>query len=280
MTQLLSPRRLATVLLAIGLAPGPALAAEPAGFPKPSPSFGCDSAHTRTERLVCSNVATADLDFQLGQDYLATMAHAADPARLQRDQKAWLAQRNRCTDTACLDKAYTERIAALKQVPRAEWKTYRNESLGIAFEYLSSRRVVRCAADQTQGERACLRLVGWNMGLSDYLMGFDIQRGALEPVAKEGAGFMEDPNKPGQWITTFGPGQATVERFAGPGWQGMQATVACGIMDKETGFHAAAGSCYWAVLSNGARAVVIDTEGLLGTDDDTMRSVRTFRFLK
>lgn len=280
MTPSLSPRQLAATLLAIGLAHSVALAATPAVPAKPYSSFGCDNARTRTERLVCSNAATGDLDVKLGQDYLTAMNQAADPARLQREQKAWLGQRNRCADTACLDRAYAARIAALKQVPRAEWKTYRNERLGISFDYLNSRRVVTCPVEQASGDVGCLRLMGWNMGTSDYLMGFVTLRGALEPVARESAGFTEDPDKPGQWITTFGPGRSTVERFDGPGWKGMQATIACGISDKETGFHAAAGDCYWAVLSNGVRAVVIDTEGLLGTDDDTMRSVHSLRFLK
>ena len=50
-----------------------------------------------------------------------------------------------------------------------------------------------------------------------------------------------------------------VERFSGAGWRGMRATITCGISDPETGFHAAGGECYWAVLSNGKRAAVANT---------------------
>ncbi|MBY4723388.1 MULTISPECIES: hypothetical protein [Burkholderia] len=57
----------------------------------------------------------------------------------------------------------------------------------------------------------------------------------------------------------------------------MRATIT-GISDPETGFHAAGGDCYWAVLSNGKRAVVANTQGIVGTDDATMHSVSSFRF--
>ncbi|WP_010093251.1 hypothetical protein [Burkholderia ubonensis] len=38
------------------------------------------------------------------------------------------------------------------------------------------------------------------------------------------------------------------------------------------------GECYWAVLSNGRRAAVATTQGIIGTDDATLHSVSTFRF--
>lgn len=176
--------------------------------------------------------------------------------------------------------ADTARTTTRRPALHAGWKTYRNPALGISFEYRSDRWVVPCSAGPAPGEGGCVKLMGRKLGTSDYLMAFSVLRGALEPVAEEEAGFTPDESQPGQWITTFGLGQSTVERFAAPGWQGMEATISCGVSDKETGFHAAGGSCYWAVLSNGQRAVVIDTEGLLGNDDDSMRSVRTFRFLK
>jgi hypothetical protein len=68
------------------------------------------------------------------------------------------------------------------------------------------------------------------------------------------------------------------EHFSGSGWQGIHATVSCGISDPESGFHAAAGDCYWAVVSNGKHSIIADTEGVIGTDDATMRSVNSIRF--
>jgi hypothetical protein len=64
-------------------------------------------------------------------------------------------------------------------------------------------------------------------------------------------------------------------------WTGRPTgTISCGVSDPETGFHAAGGDCFWAVMSNGKRAVVVDTEGLLGNDPATMRSVESFQFLR
>ena len=55
--------------------------------------------------------------------------------------------------------------------------------------------------------------------------------------------------------------------------------VTCGISDAETGFHAAGGECLWAVIGDGERAVVASTQGILGLDDDTMRTLTSIRFL-
>ncbi|MCA8243693.1 MULTISPECIES: hypothetical protein [Burkholderia] len=58
----------------------------------------------------------------------------------------------------------------------------------------------------------------------------------------------------------------------------MHATMTCGVSDPETGFHAAGGECYWAVPGNGKRAAIAGSDGIVGTDDATLRSVSTFRF--
>jgi hypothetical protein len=60
----------------------------------------------------------------------------------------------------------------------------------------------------------------------------------------------------------------------------MRATVTCSISDPETGFHAAAGECSWAVLGYGKRAAVVNTQGVVGTDAATMRSIYSFRFTR
>lgn len=236
-------------------------------------SFDCGAARRPAERSICADKALSALDDQLDAAYRAAMAEAVDPPALARGQWVWLGQRDRCSDAACLQRAYRERIAAIGAVPRAGWATYSDPRLGIAFDYLANRRVAPCPSSSGP---ACVMLVAPGMRRGDYLIEFKLVKGPLEAVARSEAGF--EPQD-GRWMTTFGRfDPVAVERFAGPGWSGMRATLTCGV-DDANGFHAAAGSCLWVVVSNGQRAVVADTEGLVGGDPATWRSVASLRFL-
>ncbi|KVV00618.1 lysozyme inhibitor LprI family protein [Burkholderia ubonensis] len=235
----------------------------------------CSAAKTHTDRLICGDKALVSADGALASAYDATVDAAADPRAVIVSQRAWLTQRDACGDAACVAAAYRDRAAALKQVKPAGWKTYRDPALGISFEYLANRQVKK-PCPVLGGDR-CVAIVGRNMTNSNYFIAFEIVDGALEPVAEQEAGFERQDD--GKWMSTFGRGTPQeVERFTGPGWRGMRATITCGISDPETGFHAAGGECYWAVLSNGKRAAVANTQGIVGTDDATMHSVSTFRF--
>ncbi|MGZ2746914.1 lysozyme inhibitor LprI family protein [Burkholderia stagnalis] len=235
----------------------------------------CSAAKTRTDRLICDDKALVSADSALASAYDATVDAAADPRAVIQSQRAWLRQRDACGDAACAAAAYQDRMAALKQVKQAGWKTYRDPALGISFEYLANRQVKK-PCPVLGGDR-CVAIVGRGMINSDYFIAFEIVDGALEPVAEKEAGFERQEN--GKWMSTYGRGTPQeVERFSGPGWRGMRATITCGISDPETGFHAAGGDCYWAVLSNGKRAAVANTQGIVGTDDATLHSVSTFRF--
>ncbi|WP_446904139.1 lysozyme inhibitor LprI family protein [Burkholderia sp. YIM B11467] len=238
-------------------------------------SIDCTRAKTRTDHLICGDKALVSADSTLSSAYYDAIGIAADQPAVIRSQRVWLAQRDACADAACLATAYRDRTAALKQVTHAGWKTYRDPALGISFEYLANRQVKKpCPA--IGGDR-CVAIVGRNMTYSNYFIAFEIVDGALEPVAEKEAGFEKQDD--GKWMTTYGRSAAQeVERFSGPGWRGMRATITCGISDPETGFHAAGGECYWAVLSNGKRSAVANTQGIVGTDDATLHSVSTFRF--
>ena len=75
-------------------------------------SFDCRRASTRVEVLICSDPVLSSLDDQLGARYKAADASRALPA-LRDEQRAWLAQRARCADAACLGDMYRRRIADL-----------------------------------------------------------------------------------------------------------------------------------------------------------------------
>ncbi|MDN7911704.1 lysozyme inhibitor LprI family protein [Burkholderia cepacia] len=258
-----------------GIRPGLALAVIGLSLSAHADGIQCARATTRTEHLICADEALMSADSALSNAYYDAVGIAADQQAVIRSQRAWLTQRDACADAACIATAYRDRTAALKQVKHAGWKTYHDPALGISFEYLANRQVKKPCPEG--GSDHCVAIVGRNMTYSSRFISFEIVDGALEPVAEKEAGFVKQDD--GKWVTSYGPGiPQEVERFSGPGWHGMSATIVCGISDPETGFHAAGGECYWAVLSNGKRSAVAGTQGIVGTDDATLHSVSTFRF--
>jgi uncharacterized protein len=236
-------------------------------------SFDCEAASGRAETLICADEALGQLDYELAEAWEATVDYAAEPAALIRSQRAWLRTRNACRDSACIATAYRERIPVVRATPRAGWAVYRDPRLGLTFEYLANREVRACP----EGFERCAAVHGWLNGRPDrLLMAFQAFDGPLEAVAQSEAGF--EPRN-GGWFTTYGRFEPQpVEPFQSQGLQGLQSGVVCGLSD-ETGFHAAAGECYWGVLSDGRRSVVITTQGIGGLDAETRHSVDTLQFL-
>jgi uncharacterized protein len=77
-------------------------------------SFDCAKASTLVEKAICSESQLSDLDDSLQQSYKKAMASTHDAAALKSDQRAWLTNvRNKCPDSACLKRVYTERVASL-----------------------------------------------------------------------------------------------------------------------------------------------------------------------
>ncbi|MBN3760987.1 hypothetical protein [Burkholderia sp. Ac-20365] len=159
----------------------------------------------------------------------------------------------------------------MKQVKLAGYATYRDPVLEVSFDYLANRQVKKsCSAD-----RVCsLALLGKNMGPSHYILRFTLKAGDLETAAED-AGFERQDD--GRWMTKYGPGVPTEpDAFSGRGWKGIRATTACGVWDPETGMHT--GECVQAAIRNGTRSAVVDSEGSLGLDEPSTRSVESFRF--
>src|SRR6187401_325360 len=76
-------------------------------------SFDCAKASTFVEKAICSDQELSGMDDQLARLYKAARAAATNASTLEAEQKSWLSSRDRCTDGACLTKAYADRIAAL-----------------------------------------------------------------------------------------------------------------------------------------------------------------------
>jgi hypothetical protein len=109
------------------------------------------------------------------------------------------------------------------------------------------------------------------------LLTVQVFAGSLETVAAAEAGFERDAG--GRLMTTYGRfAPVAVEAFEVNGRSGLRAVVTCGISEPETGFHAAAGECLWAVVSDGAQSVVISSSGFGNGLEAAEAAVRTIRF--
>lgn len=161
-------------------------------------------------------------------------------------------------------------LSSAEPAPQAE-RTYTAPGLGIAFDYAPGRRVGPCPEGP---DPACVALFEGDR----HLISFQTYPGALEEVAAREAGFQR--NDAGVLMTTYGRfTPVAVEPFDGAGWKGLKATITCGVSDEDTGFHAAGGECLWAVVGDGRRAVVANTQGRYGLDDQTLASLTSIRFL-
>lgn len=81
------------------------------------PSFDCGKAHTRNERLICSDAELAALDRDTGRLHARAKAAAPNASAFRRQNDAeWKQREARCRDKACLLAWYAHRRAQLQQV--------------------------------------------------------------------------------------------------------------------------------------------------------------------
>ncbi|KAG0754456.1 hypothetical protein G6F22_020987 [Rhizopus arrhizus] len=92
-------------------------------------SFDCNKAVGTTERLICSDAETSALDGKLQGAYEAALAatDAYGKKELTKEQRNWIKYaRDICQDSACLQQAYTSRIAMLarneERIADGEWR--------------------------------------------------------------------------------------------------------------------------------------------------------------
>ena len=237
-------------------------------------SFNCSKAGTSTEKTICANKALSSLDEQLAKAYESVILLSDQPDIIKSHQQEWLRNiRDKCEDENCLKSAYERRLAQLAAEKQPDWKTFRDDNLGIEFSFPGNRKVkVGC-----RGSNNCIALIGKHMLNSEYLIAFEVFDGDLEKIATEKTVF-EKKNK-SVWIARGRFSEQPAVPFAGLGWQGLKSTVDCGISDKM-GFHAGAGECLWVVISNDRRSVVADTQGIIGNDEASLRSIQSIRFTK
>ena len=147
-------------------------------------------------------------------------------------------------------------------------------AFGATFDKAAGLQMRPC--DEETGPRCMILFDPTAEEFMRDLLTVQVHAGALETVAAEEAGFVR--NAEGRLMTTYGRFEpVAVESFEVNGNSGLRAVVACGVSDPETGFHAAAGECLWAVVSDGAQSVVISSSGFgngLEAAEVAVRSIR------
>ena len=147
-------------------------------------------------------------------------------------------------------------------------------AFGVAFDHAAGLQTRPCEADMPR----CTILFdpAAEAHMRD-LVTIQTHDGALDVVAAAEAGF--ERNAEGRLMTTYGRGQPNeVEAFEVNGRSGLRSGVVCGIDDPETGFHAAAGECLWAVVSDGTKSVVISSNGYSSGMEAATAVVDSIRF--
>jgi uncharacterized protein YecT (DUF1311 family) len=80
-----------------------------------APSFNCQNASTKVEKMICSNDELSELDMQLSVVYKKVLAVDPDKELLKKYQDNWRKNiRDGCTLESCVKSAYKNRIAELK----------------------------------------------------------------------------------------------------------------------------------------------------------------------
>ena len=167
------------------------------------------------------------------------------------------------------------REAAAVAEPEARLATSQPaEGPGVAFDHAAGLRMRPC---DEETPRCSVLFDPTAEEFMRDLVRVQIFAGSLETVAAAEAGFVR--NAEGRLMTTFGRFEpVAVEAFAVNGQSGLRAVITCGISDLETGFHAAAGECLWAVVSDGAQSVVISSSGFGNGLEAAEAAVSSIRF--
>ena len=153
----------------------------------------------------------------------------------------------------------------------AKWQVFRDRALGFTFDYppgWSAR--VGC-----HGSRRCVAVRNGQGGQQAYAIALEEFAGNLERTATNKAVFRRTQEG---WVAEGRYASHPAQPIAEDGWRGLEAVVDCGISDGGE-MHAAAGECLWAVLSDGRRSIVADTQGTVANDEDVHRVLRSVRFV-
>jgi uncharacterized protein len=85
--------------------------------PVSAASFDCGKASTTVEKLICGNAKLSSLDSTMASTYKNLINHSGKADEIKAEQRQWLTERNACTDNACLQTKYEQRLIQLAEIP-------------------------------------------------------------------------------------------------------------------------------------------------------------------
>src|SRR3954468_16763131 len=96
--------------------------------------FDCTQASSRVERMICADPELSFLDDALARYYQDVLSDESDSAAsnkasLQREQRRWLARRDKCRDAVCIKVAYEARVEEIYKLRIAGTNCDTNEGL-------------------------------------------------------------------------------------------------------------------------------------------------------
>lgn len=86
-----------------------------------NPSFSCQNASTKVEKMICGNPELSRLDAAMAANYQRMLASDLGGAEdsLRSSQREWVRTRNTCQEEKCLKDAYSDRLDAICEYPVA-----------------------------------------------------------------------------------------------------------------------------------------------------------------
>lgn len=164
-----------------------------------------------------------------------------------------------------------------------KWQVFSEPSLGVGFKYPGHLKVwtkgqeifLDKAASVQKKSRNYSQLQGVDRALNGrihsndglYLIQLSVGRGDFNSANKKiGAFDLVDK----EVRLTYGRFQnPAAKKIQSKQWMGYETTIICST-DDEYGFHAAGGLCYWSLISDGLKYVVIDTQNIATAKDEKM----------
>lgn len=155
-------------------------------------------------------------------------------------------------------------------------RLYRNGDLKIAFRLPLQWAKRKCSYSKDDTKCVALRPRD-GLKSPEPAITIEVTKSGLEKILSEHVLFEK---RGAVWVKHGRFNESQAVAISGFNWSGFEASASCGISDEETGFHAAAGICYTAIVSNGVLTAVIETDGFESTLDVAGVLRDTFRFIK
>lgn len=77
-------------------------------------SFDCGKAGTKVEKLICADAELSKLDEELNAAYKSALQNKKQADTIKQAQKQWMKERNGCSDSDCVKRAYETQLSSLK----------------------------------------------------------------------------------------------------------------------------------------------------------------------